>query len=89
MTSGGWDADFENILRGFLPGLDEGTPLDGDASLPGYGLDSIGMVALIGVLQDAYGVSVPPQDMTPAHFRTATHTWSLVTGLRAARPAAS
>ena len=50
---------------------EETTPLAADDDLLGSGLiDSIGIMKLIGFLENEFDVKIPPEDMVIEHFMT-------------------
>ncbi|MFB7664929.1 phosphopantetheine-binding protein [Kitasatospora sp. NPDC056138] len=77
-----WNPAYERVVRSALRGLPDHAPLDPDAPLPAFGLDSLGMVALAGVLEDEFAITLPDEAMVPATFATAGSLWSVVAGLR-------
>jgi len=50
------------LLAGVLNVTAEGDPLDGRT------LDSIGMIQLLAALEDAFGITIPPEEITPRSF---------------------
>ena len=56
------DESVESILKEILPGSGDG---DASLSLSERGLDSIGMVDLLASLEERFGVSIPPDKVTP------------------------
>jgi acyl carrier protein len=84
-VANGWDQTFERALRSYLPHLPGQSPLEPDLALPALGLDSIGMIALLATLEDAYGVVFPEEALVVTTFRTPRTIWSVVGGLLAGR----
>lgn len=82
LTEDEWDPGFERILRGHLPDFPASAPLRTDQALPALGLDSVGMVRLIMELEQAYGVTVPEEDLVPRNFATPARVWSVFAALR-------
>jgi acyl carrier protein len=82
-----WDPVFETVLRSFLPRLPADLVLDPDLPLPAYGMDSIGMVAVIASLEAEYDVVFPDHALVPDTFGTTGSVWAVVSDLLAARPA--
>ncbi|WP_424217627.1 phosphopantetheine-binding protein (plasmid) [Streptomyces sp. BI20] len=70
-----WDAQFEETLRTMLPFLPPGEALDPDRELKDLGLDSLGTVQLLAVLEDAYQVRFRDSDLTMETFRTPRVLW--------------
>ncbi|MEU1486927.1 phosphopantetheine-binding protein [Streptomyces sp. NPDC005752] len=73
-----WDAQFEEILRTFLPFLPPQEPLTTDEELKDLGLDSLGMVQLLGTLEEAYQVRFRDSALTMGTFRSAGVLWETV-----------
>ncbi|MFF2807701.1 acyl carrier protein [Streptomyces sp. NPDC058000] len=71
-----WDQQFEQLVRDRLPGLDPGTPLTADLSLPAFGLDSMATVGLIVALEETYGLALPETVIAPATFATPGAIWT-------------
>ncbi|MET0422597.1 MAG: acyl carrier protein [Actinoplanes sp.] len=73
-----WDAQFEEIMRQYVPFLDADETLDPDASLRDLGLDSMGIIEMMGALEAAYQVRFL-DDMLNLHtFATARTLWQSV-----------
>jgi acyl carrier protein len=83
-TADGWDEKFETILRGHLPFLPAGEPLDPGQDLRAAGLDSLGAVDLLVALESAYGVRLAEEAMSMDTFATPAALWNTIR-----RPAAS
>jgi non-ribosomal peptide synthetase component F len=77
-----WDETFEHLLRARLTGLAASAPVDPDLPLASLGLDSLGTVALIAALEDAYGICLPEEVVVPGNFRTARAAWTTLAGAR-------
>ncbi|MFJ9062041.1 phosphopantetheine-binding protein [Streptomyces sp. NPDC102409] len=77
-----WDEQFEEILRTFLPFLPPREPLTADVELKDLGLDSLGMVQLLGTLEEAYQVRFRDSALTMDTFRSAGVLWETVEGMR-------
>ncbi|MFD4033781.1 phosphopantetheine-binding protein [Streptomyces sp. NPDC058637] len=75
-----WDEQFEEILRTFLPFLPPQEPLTADVELKDLGLDSLGMVQLLGMLEEAYQVRFRDSALTMGTFRSAGVLWETVEG---------
>ncbi|MEU7426163.1 phosphopantetheine-binding protein [Streptomyces sp. NPDC040750] len=73
-----WDDQFEEILRPFLPFLPPREELTPDTGLRDLGLDSLGMVQLLGTLEEAYGLRFRDNALTMDTFRTAGALWDTV-----------
>ncbi|MBM7439971.1 phosphopantetheine-binding protein [Streptomyces sp. HB132] len=76
-----WDDQFEEILRPFLPFLPPQEPLTTDQELKDLGLDSLGMVQLLGTLEEAYQVRFRDSALTMGTFRSAGVLWETVEGM--------
>ena len=51
--------------------LRDGEPIEGDENLLSEGMvDSLGMLRLVGFIEQTYGLKVPPQDFIIENFRT-------------------
>ncbi|MET7339330.1 phosphopantetheine-binding protein [Nonomuraea sp. NPDC005650] len=70
-----WDNRFEEILRQHLPFLPADEKLQEDLRLTDFGLDSLGIVQLLGALEDAYGVRFLDDALTPETFQTPAVLW--------------
>ncbi|KAB2346138.1 phosphopantetheine-binding protein [Actinomadura rudentiformis] len=74
-----WDAQFEDILRGFLPFIEPDEELGADASLRDLGLDSLGTVELLALLEGTYGVRFVDDALTMETFATPATLWKTLT----------
>jgi acyl carrier protein len=72
----GWDEQFESILRGHLPFLPSGEPLDPGQDLRAAGLDSLGAVDLLVALESAYDVRLGEEAMSMDTFATPAALWN-------------
>lgn len=72
-----WDETFERLLRPRLSLLTPAAVIAADTPLALLGLDSLGTVALVAELEDAYAVSLSDDVMIPRNFRTARAFWSV------------
>jgi len=82
-----WDKTFENLLRGFLPFLGADESLDGDATLPDLGLDSLGIVELLAALENEYDVRFQDDALGKETFQTPAVLWKVLSGLVAEQAA--
>ena len=68
------DASIEKIIATFIAGELIGDPrvdVDVDQNLISDGsLDSVGVMRLVGHLETTFGMTIPPTDLVPEHFRT-------------------
>jgi acyl carrier protein len=76
-----WDEQFETLLRGYLPFLSDTEQLGDDAQLRDLGLDSMGMVELLGVLENTYDVRFLDDALTLETFATPRVLWEAVESL--------
>jgi acyl carrier protein len=70
-----WDEHFESLLRPHLPYLPAQAPLDAAADLRDLGLDSMGRVELLAVLERHYQVRFVDDALTGDTFATAASLW--------------
>ncbi|GAA4590487.1 acyl carrier protein [Actinoplanes octamycinicus] len=73
-----WDATFEEILRRFVPFLDADEPLDPDTSLRDLGLDSMGIIEMMAVLEAEYQVRFLDDMLNMQTFATPGALWDSV-----------
>ncbi|MFC4507128.1 MULTISPECIES: phosphopantetheine-binding protein [Streptomyces] len=78
-----WDETYEELLHQTLPRLAAKGPLRTDSSLKAAGLDSMAMVELLVQVEQAYGVSIPDEQLVADTFATPTSLWAVVSALRA------
>ncbi|HEX6498617.1 MAG TPA: phosphopantetheine-binding protein [Micromonosporaceae bacterium] len=71
---------FQEILRPHLPYADAG-PLRDTDELGALGLDSMGVVALLGDLEDQYDLELPDEILNEETFATVGSLWSTVAPL--------
>ncbi|MFE0176333.1 phosphopantetheine-binding protein [Streptomyces sp. NPDC059002] len=76
-----WDDQFEQSVRTFLPFLAPQEPLEPDAELRDLGLDSLGMVQLLGTLEETYQIRFLDGALTLETFRSARVLWATVEGM--------
>jgi len=77
-----WDKKFEGFLRQFLPFLTAADSLGEDASLRDLGLDSMGTVELLAVLENGYRVRFRDEALTMANFATPGVLWRTLSAIR-------
>ena len=77
-----WDQQFEEMLRGKLPFLTSGEPLPADANLRDRGLDSVGIIELLSMLESTYRVRFTNDLLRLETFTTPAALWSSITTLR-------
>ncbi|BCJ41920.1 hypothetical protein GCM10010168_88160 [Actinoplanes ianthinogenes] len=73
-----WDANFEEILRRFVPFLDADEQLEPDTSLRDLGLDSMGIIEMMGVLEAEYQVRFLDDMLNMQTFATPGALWESV-----------
>jgi acyl carrier protein len=77
-----WPAEFEAILRGNLPLLDNGHDLSAGMPLVDYGLDSLATVGIILEVEETFAVSIPDEFLVPESFESPGSIWEMVVKLR-------
>ncbi|MEV5975210.1 acyl carrier protein [Streptomyces sp. NPDC051921] len=77
-----WDERFEEILRRFLPFLEEDEKLEGDLTLRDFGLDSLETVGLLAELERAYEVKFVGDALAVENFATPDRLWATLDELR-------
>jgi nodulation protein F len=77
-----WDGKFEGFLRQFLPFLNAGDSLTEHASLRDLGLDSMGTVELLAVLENGYRVRFRDEALTMTNFATPGVLWTTLSAIR-------
>ncbi|HEU5390507.1 MAG TPA: acyl carrier protein [Streptosporangiaceae bacterium] len=70
-----WDEGFEATVRKFLPFLPAEEPLDDDTPLRDLGLDSLGAVELLSVLESQYHTRFVDSALSIESFATAGVLW--------------
>lgn len=78
-----WDERFEESVRRFLPYLPADEELAADAPLRDFGLDSLGAVELLSVLEDAYGIRFHDEALSLETFQTPEVLWKTLSRTRA------
>jgi acyl carrier protein len=76
--NGMWDAQFEVLLRDFLPFLPADTELSADLNLREFGLDSLGVVDLLVALESAYDVRLTDDVLSMDTFTTPAVLWDVL-----------
>ncbi|NJQ05125.1 acyl carrier protein [Streptomyces lonarensis] len=77
-----WDESFEQLLRKHLTLLEPEDELTADTNLRDFGLDSMGMVALLSSLEDTYGVRFVDDALQVENFATPATLWSTLEAMR-------
>jgi acyl carrier protein len=78
-----WDENFEDLVRRFLPYLAADEPLEQDARLRDYGLDSLATVELLACLESTYRVRFDDDALSLATFETPGILWKALSTFRA------
>jgi nodulation protein F len=76
-----WDDRFERLLRKRLPFLRADEPLNGDANLREWGLDSMSLVELLASLEKEYGVRFVDDALDFDNRVTPAALWATVSQL--------
>ncbi|MFF4102634.1 phosphopantetheine-binding protein [Streptomyces sp. NPDC001903] len=74
----GWDNNFEELLREYLPFLSADEPLEADTDLRAVGLDSLGVVELLGSLEGTYDVRFVDEALSLETFATPAVLWEQI-----------
>jgi acyl carrier protein len=72
------EARFTELLTPFLKYLGD-QELTEDSDLRRLGLDSMQSIELLFAIEDAFGVSLPDEDLNDATFATAGTLWKSIT----------
>lgn len=78
-----WDSEFDEVLREVIP-PDGHELLHPDVQLMGIGLDSMGVMQLVALLEDHYDIVFPVELMTADVLATPKSLWSAVVAARTA-----
>ena len=78
-----WDAQFENLIRSFLPFLPADQPLTAAMSLRDNGLDSMGAVELLSAVESEYDVRFRDEALSLETFTSAGRLWTELSKLLA------
>jgi acyl carrier protein len=84
-----WDARFEPIIRRVLLKLDADEPITPDLNTASAGLDSLGAVELLGMIESEYDIVVPDDQLSLGSFATPGMMWNLVVSARLGASAAA
>lgn len=76
-----WDGQFTLLLRQVLPYLTADMDIAPDLDLSSYGLDSFGIVELIFLIEEEYGIS-PEQIIDLPVFTTPKLLWEAIEDAR-------
>jgi acyl carrier protein len=76
-----WDERFETLLRDHLPFLSGDEVLTPESGLRDLGLDSMGTVELLSVLENAYEVRFVDDALTAETFATPGRLWTALSGM--------
>jgi acyl carrier protein len=75
------DEQFTNVLRPHLPFLGN-VHLRPDDQLRDLGLNSMQAIEVLFAVEDAYGISIPDDQLTDETFATAGSLWSIIVAIR-------
>ncbi|WP_084958867.1 acyl carrier protein [Thermoactinospora rubra] len=78
-----WDAQFEELLRSFLPYLPPSQPLAENLTLRDFGLDSIATVELLASVESRYGIRFEDDSLSMETFQTPASLWNAVQAAQA------
>ena len=76
MVGATWPAEFEEFVRGHLPGLRDDEPLTAELVLADHGLDSLRRVSLLVALEDGFGITFPDELLAGNTFDTTGSLWA-------------
>jgi acyl carrier protein len=79
-----WDAQFELLLRKYLPFLPVDAELSPDLGLREFGLDSLGVVDLLMAVESDYGVRLAEDALSLETFATPAALWDVLSRTREA-----
>jgi len=79
-----WDSQFEQTIRRYLPFLSSEELLEEDTPLREYGLDSLGTVELLSVLESEYHLRFSEEDLVLENFADPGVLWRALTRSRSA-----
>ena len=82
-----WNSEFEQLIRSHLPFLPPDEPLEEDTSLREYGLDSLGMVELLSILESEFNLRFPEEALTLETFATPGVLWRTLAAIRSTEAA--
>ncbi|MEV6927323.1 phosphopantetheine-binding protein [Dactylosporangium sp. NPDC051485] len=72
---------FEDVVLFHLPDVTDPGAFTSHTPLGSLGLDSMGMIALMASLENAFDFTFPEEDVTTAAFYSADSLWSVVSRL--------
>ncbi|MGW7362787.1 hypothetical protein ACWGI8_04985 [Streptomyces sp. NPDC054841] len=78
-----WDGRFETLLRAQLPFLSMEEELVEELPLRDFGLDSLGMVQLLNVLESEYRLWFGEEFLKTETFQTPASLWKAISDIRA------
>jgi acyl carrier protein len=77
-----WDDQFETLLRQHLPFIAPDEKLSSGSPLRDFGLDSLGTVELLAILEATYDVRFTDDALTPESFETPEVLWTTLSAVR-------
>ncbi|HEX6519141.1 MAG TPA: acyl carrier protein [Streptosporangiaceae bacterium] len=81
-----WDEKFEVLLRAYLPFLSDEEELRPELDLRDYGLDSLGVVDLLGTLESEYCIRLTEDVLSMETFAEPGVLWQTLNEIRQANP---
>jgi acyl carrier protein len=76
-----WDDGFEAAIREVIP-PDNHSLINPDVKLADIGLDSMGVMQLVTLLEDSYDIVFPVEYVNADVLATPSTLWSVVTAVR-------
>ena len=83
MTDVPWNDDFDRILRSYCRLDSPGAPIAGDATFTALGVDSLGLLGLIGEAESVFDVTLPADLLTNEVLFMPATFWQAVQQVRA------
>ncbi|MFF2848869.1 phosphopantetheine-binding protein [Streptomyces sp. NPDC058001] len=80
-----WDGRFEILLRAQLPFLSREDELVDDLPLRDFGLDSLGMIQLLNVLESEYELWFGEEFLRTETFQTPSSLWEAISKMTSGR----
>lgn len=80
-----WDGRFETLLRTQLPFLPMEEELVAELPLRDFGLDSLGVVQLLSILENEYQLRFREEFLSIETFQTPASLWKAIAATRGGR----